>query len=66
MTDFELAKAVAEWFRVSSGNRRRWSNDEVGVVIREQLKVTGNWKNAPRGNPAKGMAVRLSKRGGGE
>ena len=55
----KLFRLLVSWFEPSGGvggkvRQRRWCDDSVGRLLREELKKTGNWKNAPRGNPRKG------------
>lgn len=45
---FTLVSALPVWVRVKS---------PVWVVMRDNLRVLGNWRNAPRGDPAKGFKV---------
>jgi hypothetical protein len=52
-TDKELASYISEWFsrkRVPAARRQ----SPVWKAIRAALAVTGNFKNAPRGNPRAG------------
>lgn len=58
----EVADLVREWFRMKTSEANgRWSRDPLGRVIKEGLKGTGNWKNAPRGNPKKGREERIRR-----
>ena len=56
-----LRDQLRQWFddteSVPDRRKRRWLHDPVGSLLRERLKATGNWKNAPRGNPHKGFAA---------
>ena len=58
----ELARLIDRWFLATAGNPNRWSQDPVGSAIRSALQGTGNWKNAPRGNPRKGFEAQQSRK----
>jgi hypothetical protein len=65
MTEKQLAYELESWFARTAANpeskKRRWSKNPVGMILRANLRETGNWKNAPRGNPSAGF-----KRGWGK
>lgn len=63
-SQMSLYEQLADWFRVSSTNPKRWHRDPVGILIKEQLKLTKNWKYAPRGNPRKGYDMQQEKLNG--
>ncbi len=50
MTEQRLAQDLHEWFERHRTDRNRWRTP-VGRLLRAQLKLTGNWKNAKRGKP---------------
>lgn len=57
MTDKELSIELEKWLINHLHCENKW-NRPVGKVLVKYLNKTGNWKNAPRGNPAKGWAMR--------
>lgn len=50
----EIAAGLRAWAVKNSSNRNKWSQNSLGITIKEIVKDLGNWKNAPRGNPRKG------------
>jgi hypothetical protein len=54
MNESDLAKEIENWFKNNSNNPNKWNRSPVGIVIKQSLNSLNNWKNAPRGNPAKG------------
>jgi hypothetical protein len=61
MSDLGLGNDLFDWFERTKGNPNRWRESYVGRVIRGNLVETGNWKNAPRGDPKKGYAAMREK-----
>lgn len=51
--DKKLIVLIDEFFQDKTVAQRKRS--PVWKVLRERLTETGNWKNAPRGNPKKGF-----------
>lgn len=56
LTQAELAAALLIWFRTIPRNGNEWRSP-VGKVIKQELDKSNNWRNAPRGNPRKGLRV---------
>jgi hypothetical protein len=54
MNDKELAKELENWFKNNINNPNKWNRGAVGPIIKQTLNNLNNWRNAPRGNPAKG------------
>lgn len=57
MNDKILANELQKWFNLKNFDKNKWNRNCVGIVIKSNLKKSNNWKNAPRGNPAKGLRV---------
>ena len=57
MNEKILANELKNWFILKTSDKNKWNRNFVGIVIKSNLKKLGNWKNAPRGNPAKGLRV---------
>lgn len=53
-SDEEIVKALKAWFKEHGDDPNRWRTP-IGRTLKELLQITGNWKNAPRGNPKKGF-----------
>ncbi len=62
MNEKILANEVKNWFNERAGDKNKWNRNLVGQTIKNCLKNLGNWKNAPRGNPAKGKRVALENK----
>ena len=60
MTDSELAAQLSKWFFRHANDAHRWRNP-VGAAIKDGASASGNWRNAPRGNPAKGFRAMKAK-----
>lgn len=62
MSHKELAERLQEWFSKVAG-LPEWvrTKSPVWVAMRDNLRVLGNWKNRPRGNPGKGFRVSREK-----
>lgn len=62
MSEIELSGHIRAWFEgkygVGGGARRA---SPVWVALKEGLSVWGNWRNAPRGDPAKGWRAGCGK-----
>ncbi len=58
MKQKDLAIELLKWFNNPKDNQNKWSSP-VGKIIKNQLQKTGNWKNAPRGNPRLGYQVKM-------
>lgn len=58
MKNKDLAAALQQWFNDNLTRQNKWSDNEVGILIKETLNSIGNWKNAPRGNPSKGLKIK--------
>lgn len=58
MSHKELADRLQEWFSQVAG-LPEWVRvkSPVWVAMRDNLRVLGNWKNRPRGNPKRGYLV---------
>lgn len=52
--DAEIVKALKQWFKEHADDPNRWRTP-IGRTLKDLLMLTGNWKNAPRGNPKKGF-----------
>ena len=63
MSHKELAKMLQEWFSGVSG-LPGWVREHSPVwrVLRDNLRVLGNWKARPRGNPKKGYRVMAERK----
>lgn len=57
MNDKILANELQKWFNLHFSDKNKWNRNFVGIVIKSNLKKLNNWKNAPRGNPAKGLRI---------
>lgn len=57
MTDKELSIELERWFVNHIRSQNKW-NLPTGEIISKYVKITKNWRNAPRGNPSKGYAMR--------
>lgn len=53
VSEKEVARALENWFLTP--RKRSWSSP-IGRVLKEKLGMSGNWKNAGRGDPKKGFA----------
>jgi hypothetical protein len=62
MNNKEIAQYINNWFLLNQKNPSRWSDNEIGQIIKKNLKITGNWKNAPRGDSRKGGKIKLLKK----
>ena len=47
---------LREWWGRHSQSKNKWRTP-VGRQIRVIVEFAGNWRNAPRGNPAKGFRM---------
>ena len=55
----KLAAALKEWFNnIDTYKDHFWTRNKVAVLLKNQLKLIGRWKNRRRGNPSKGYAMR--------
>lgn len=59
LTNKELAFELAAWHKRNLTNRCRYSDNEVGKMIRDIAESSGNWRAARRGNPRKGKEGQL-------
>jgi hypothetical protein len=62
MSDTELAEAIKQWTKARWHDRNKWNRNPVGLAIRHAVESTGNWRNAPRGNPSKGRRVAMERK----
>lgn len=62
MSDKELAKELENWFKNNTNNPNKWNRSAVGIIIKQTLNNLNNWRNAPRGNPAKGYAEAMKRK----
>jgi hypothetical protein len=63
MTNKELSIELQKWF--DSGQIRHshaFLRNPVGIVLKNELKSLGYWRNLLRGNPAKGKRIQLENR----
>ena len=60
--DSELAAELENWFKNNADNPNKWNRNKVGQIIKSYLIGSGNWKNAARGNPAKGRRIALENK----
>ncbi len=57
----QLIDLLNEWLDSTDINQTTWRADLFGRYLRKILRDLNCWKNAPRGNPAKGHKVKLAK-----
>jgi len=60
--DTKLAVEIDLWFEKNKNNKNLWNNNEIGKTIKRSVTKKGNWKNAPRGNPAAGYQKALTNK----
>lgn len=58
MTDKELSNSIQKWFDRNKDNPNKWNNNLTGKIIKKNLQLINNWKNAPRGNARKGYKLK--------
>lgn len=59
MDEETLSKELNNWFKTTNTNKIHfWNRNPVGKVLKDNLIKIEHWKNARRGNPAKGWRER--------
>lgn len=57
-----LGHAITEWWTRNKSDPNKWNRTLVGRAIKSIAIESGNWKNAPRGNPRKAGRTSYEKR----
>lgn len=42
-----IADFLQNWFTKNSNNKHLWSQDVIGLILKQRLVKRGNWKKAP-------------------
>lgn len=58
MKNKDLAAALHVWFSENLNRQNKWSDNDVGILLKTTLQAAGNWKNGARGNPSKGLKIK--------
>jgi len=61
INDKELARLVKNWLRLKGSRRDVYSCNVMGQTLKQELKRLGHWKNARRGDAAKGYKAMQNK-----
>jgi hypothetical protein len=61
--EIKLAEYLKQWFNQNNISKDHfWERNPVAVIIKNNLKSSGKWRNRARGNPRKGYKVMVDNR----